>query len=78
MEQIKVIQKFDGHKPGKVLTVTSMTAEKRVKDGLAEFVKKEAKEEFETKEEKAKVESKAKKEKVKKNVTKAPGAEPVK
>ena len=71
MEQIKVIKKHDGHKPGKVLTVTSMTAEKRVKEGLAEFVNKESKEAFETKEEKSVLETKNKFKDVKK-ATKAP------
>ncbi len=71
MEQIKVIKKHDGHKEGVILTVTTATANRRVKDGLAEFVKKEAKEEFDTKEEKAAIESKAKKANIKK-ATKAP------
>ena len=72
MEQIKVIKKHDGHKEGVILTVTTATANRRVKDGLAEFVSKEAKEDFETKEEKSVVESKAKKADIKKNVTKGP------
>ena len=71
MEQIKVIKKHDGLKEGDIITVTTSTAIKRVKDGLAEFVKKEAKEEFDTKEEKAAIESKAKKANIKK-ATKAP------
>jgi len=72
MEQIKVIKKHDGHKEGVILTVTTATANRRVKDGLAEFVSKEAKAEFDTKEEKAVVASKAKSKDIKKNVTKAP------
>lgn len=72
MEQIKVIKKHDGHKEGVILTVTTSTAIKRVKEGLAEFVTKEAKADFETKEEKSVIETKAKKADVKKNVTKAP------
>ena len=70
MENIKVTKSFDGRKVGEVLSVTTATANKRVKDGLAEFIKKEAKEAFETKEEKIVTESKSKK--ATKKATKAP------
>lgn len=42
-------------KTGETITVTDLTAEKRVNEGLATFVQKEDKAAFETKEEKAAV-----------------------
>lgn len=66
METIKVIKKHDGLRPGAVITVTTMTAAKRVAEGLAEYLDrkpdevKEVKEVIETKEEKVVFETKAK------------------
>jgi hypothetical protein len=71
MKEIKIIKKHDGLRPGAVINVTDMTAEKRVREGLAEFVQlKEEKVEQETKEEKADFETKEEKPKGRK--TKAP------
>jgi hypothetical protein len=59
METIKIIKKHNGLRPGAVITVTSMTAAKRVAEGLAEYLEaKEEKVEIETKEEKAVVKTK--------------------
>jgi hypothetical protein len=40
METIKITKKHNGLKPGMVITVTTMTAAKRVADGLAEYLEK--------------------------------------
>ena len=73
METIKIVKKHNGLKVGQVVTVTTMTAVKRVAEGLAEYldrkpdeVIKEDKEVIETKEEKVVFETK------KKKTTKAP------
>jgi hypothetical protein len=59
METIKIIKKHNGLRPGAVITVTSMTAAKRVAEGLAEYLEaKEEKVEIETKEEKVVVKTK--------------------
>ena len=60
MKEIKILKKHDGLRPGAVINVTDMTADKRVKEGLAEFLIKEEKIEEETKEEKVVFETKAK------------------
>ena len=57
METIRIVKKHNGLKAGEVVTVTSMTAAKRVSEGLAEYLKEE-KVEFETKEEKVVVKTK--------------------
>jgi hypothetical protein len=63
-------------KTGETMTVTDLTAEKRVKEGLATFVQKEEKVAFETKEEKVAFETKEEKAAVKEvkkaRTTKAP------
>jgi hypothetical protein len=74
METIKIIKKHNGLRPGAVITVTTMTAQKRVAEGLAEYLDvKEEKEAVETKEEKIEIETKENKPpvRVKKNI-KAP------
>lgn len=58
MKEIKILKKHDGLRPGAVINVTDMTAEKRVREGLAEFLIKEEKVEIETKEEKVEIETK--------------------
>ena len=61
METIKIIKKHNGLRPGAVITVTSMTAAKRVAEGLAEYLEaKEEKVEIETKKEKVEVKTKGK------------------
>ena len=69
METIKIIKKHNGLRPGMVITVTSMTADKRVAEGLAEYL--EAKEVIEVKEEKVVFETKEEKPKGKRTI-KAP------
>jgi hypothetical protein len=72
METIKITKKHNGLRPGAVITVTSMTAAKRVADGLAEYLEaKEEKEVIETKEEKVVFETKEEKPKGKRTI-KAP------
>ena len=73
METIKITKKHNGFKVGQVVTVTTMTAAKRVADGLAEYL--EAKEVIEVKEDKVEIETKEEKVEVKtkgKRTIKAP------
>lgn len=52
MKKVKIIKDHLTFKKGKTANVTDRTAEKFVKDGIAEFEKKEEKAAIETKQEK--------------------------
>jgi len=72
MEKIKLLKRFNSHEKGDEIEVTTATANKFVKDGIAVFIAKEAKTEFETKEKKQAVDLAKKRAAVKKDVTKGP------